>query len=154
MDYTGITEELKNIIQPVLDEENIELVELNYFRTRNSSLVRLLVDRRDGGIKLGDCARLNQKIGDILDSIDVLKERYVLEVSSPGLDRPLKTKNDFLRCIKRNVKFFLIEVINGKIEIEGIVNNVEDDKVILDIKDGVLVIPFINIAKAKQVICD
>lgn len=149
MDFT---QELKEIIRPLLDEEDVELVELSFIRRRNNSLLRLLVDKRKGGISLEDCARLNQRLGELLDTRNAIQDRYVLEVSSPGLDRPLKTKNDFLRCLGQKVKFFLNEAINGKIEIDGVINKVEDEAVIIDTREGALGIPLSRINKAKQII--
>lgn len=152
MDYAGLTDELKEIIQPVLDEDNIELVELSFVRGRGNSLLRLLVDRRDGAINIGDCARLNRKLLDLLDTRNIIQDSYVLEVSSPGLDRPLKTKNDFLRCLGKEVKFFLNEAINGKIEIDAVICKVEDESVIIDTGVRSLRIPLSKVAKAKQVV--
>lgn len=149
---TGLTEELKKIIMPSLEEEGIELIELNFVRTGDSSLVRLLVDKKEGAINLGDCARLNQKIGGVLENNEILQDRFILEVSSPGLDRLLKTKGDFLRRVNKNVKFFLKEQINGRIEQEGVVINIEDEAVVIKNKDGNLLIPLSVINKAKQII--
>ncbi len=152
MDYTGFTDELKGIIQPVLDQDNIELVELTFARGRGNSLLRLLVDRRDGAISVEDCARLNRRLGDLLDERNVIQGSYLLEVSSPGLDRPLKTKNDFLRCVGKQVKFFLNEAINGKIETDGVISKVEGESVIIDTGAGALAIPLSKIIKAKQAV--
>ncbi|MFH1441241.1 MAG: ribosome maturation factor RimP [Candidatus Omnitrophota bacterium] len=154
MDYKTSTEELKKIVMPSLEEEGLELIELNFVRTGDTSLVRLLVDKKEGGINLGDCARLNQKIGAVLENNEILQGRFILEVFSPGLDRPLKTKGDFLRCINKNknVKFFLREQINGKIEQEGVVIDVQDEAVVIENKDGNLLIPLSIINKAKQII--
>lgn len=152
MDYTEFTEELKKIILPFLEEEGAELVELNFIRMRGKSLLRLLVDRKCGGISLGDCSRLNQKIGQALDAADTIKESYVLEVSSPGLDRPLKTKNDFLRCLNKKVKFFLKQAMDGKIEIDARVDRAEDEAVVVDMEGKTQEIPLSNIIKAKQII--
>ena len=115
-------------------------------------MLKLLVHRRDGGISLGDCASLNQRLGDLLDTHNIIQGSYVLEVSSPGLDRPLKTKNDFLRCLDKEVKLFLNEAINGKIEIDGVIYKVKDELVIIDTRDGTLQIPLSKIVKAKQII--
>lgn len=152
MDYREPAEELKKIILPLLEEEGAEIVELNFIRMRGKSLLKLLVDRKCGGISLGDCSRLNQKIGEALDAADTIKESYVLEVSSPGLDRPLKTKNDFLRCINKKVKFFLCQPVNGKIEINARVDRAEDEAVVVDIEGKTQEIPLSNIIKAKQII--
>lgn len=152
MDYVALTEDLKRIIQPILDEELAELVDLSYLRINNNHLLRLLVERKNGGINLGDCVRISKKIESVIDALDIIKDGYALEVSSPGLDRPLKTINDFLRNKNKRVKFFLKEPINGRIESEGLVNDAVDDKVIIDTADGFLEIPLLNIAKAKQII--
>ncbi len=152
MDDAAFTDELKKSLQPILDENEIELVELISVRTKKALLLRLLVDRRDGGISLGDCAQLNQKIRDYLDTTNVAGPDYLLEVSSPGIDRPLKTRKDFLRCINRRVKFFLKESINGKIEVIGIVAGVECDNVNINAGGRFLQVPLGNILLGKQVI--
>lgn len=150
MDYKAFTEELRTIIMPLVENEGLELVELSFVKTGNTSLIRLLVDKKEGGISVGDCARLNSKIGFVLETNETIKDRYIMEVSSPGLDRPLKTKNDFLRCIGRDVKFFFKEPINGKMEVEGEVRNANEDSVDIDINGVLLEIPLLSITKAKQ----
>ena len=152
MDYRGLVENLKEIILPALEEENIELVELSFVKAGGRSILRLLVDKKGGGVNLQECARLNEKIGSLLDTQDVIKDRYILEVFSPGVDRPLVTKSDFLRCINRKVRFFLRESIDGKIELEGVIIKVEDDSVYIDIEGNHLQIPLSEITKAKQVV--
>jgi ribosome maturation factor RimP len=81
-----------------------------------------------------------------------LQQRYILEVSSPGLDRPLKSRNDFLRCINRKVRVFLNEPINGKSELEGVITEVKDDSVYIVINTESIEVPLSKVAKAKQVI--
>jgi ribosome maturation factor RimP len=87
----------------------------------------------------------------MLDENEFIDNRYILEVSSPGLDRPLVTKNDFLRCLKKRVRFFLTEPINGKPEWEGAILKADDEAVYVDIGEE-LVIPLSKINKAKQII--
>jgi len=152
MELNDFGEELKKVIIPALEEENIELVELNFVRRHGSVSLRLLIDIREGGICIGDCARINSKLGNILDTHNLIEERYVLEVSSPGLDRPLKTKNDFLRCLNKEVKIFLKEPINGKIEFQGAVTGAQEDCVVIDSAGQVLRIALTNITKGKQVL--
>jgi len=152
METKEFAEELKKIILPALEEEHIELVELNFVRRHGSAFLRLLVDRMEGGISIGDCARLNSKLGNMLEERSLIEERYVLEVSSPGLDRPLKGKKDFLRCLNKQVKVFLNEPINGKIEFEGSVMRVQEEIVVIDNAGEILEIAFVNITKGKQVV--
>jgi ribosome maturation factor RimP len=152
MDYAAFTEDLKKALQPILDEEAIELVELVSVRTRKNLLLRLLVDRIDGRISLGDCTKLNNKLRDYLDTTNIAGPDYILEVSSPGADRPLRVKKDFLRCLNREVKIFLNEAINGKIEVTGIIVNVGEDNVGIDVKGRIMEVPLANISSGKQVI--
>lgn len=152
MSYQEISENLKKIILPFLEEEGMVLVELRLMRTGQGRVLRLLVDKREGGINLQDCARLNEKIGSLLDTQDIIKERYTLEVSSPGVDRDLLRKDDFSRCVNRRVRVFLNESINGKMEIEGWINRVDGELVYIEIAGEIIEIPLPKIVKARQVV--
>jgi len=152
MDRYALSEELRNIFQEFLGAKDLDLVELIYRYEGRDLFLRILVDKPEGGITLGECANLNKEISMILDEKDILQQRYILEVSSPGLDRPLRTKNDFLRCMKRPVKFFLKEPIHGQWEREGVITKVGDDSVSIDTDDEVVEIPLSRVAKARQII--
>jgi len=151
MEYQVFSEDLKKLISPLLEEGDIELVELNFVRLPGRSILKLLVDRKTGRISLDECARLNAKISSLLDAQDIIKEGYILEVSSPGLDRPLKEKQDFSRCIDKKVRLFFSEPINGKFEVEGIIGRVTDESVYIDTVAGMVEIPLSRIRKAKQI---
>jgi len=152
MDRQEVINELRIIIGDFLKNQNLDLVDLIYRYEGRDLVLRLMVDKPEGGITLGECACLNNEISRILDEKDILQQRYVLEVSSPGLDRPLKTKNDFLRCINKTVRFFLNEAINGRLELDGIITEVRDDSVYIDISGKTLEVPLSKITKAKQII--
>lgn len=152
MDDIVLEEEIKKIIMPILEGQGIDMVELHLIKGRNASIVRLLADRPCGGISIGDLAYLNRKIGEVLETSALIKDNYDLEVFSPGLDRPLKTKSDFSRCINKQVKFFLREAIHGKIEIQGGIEKVGEEAVSLKVGDDILDLPLSNISMAKQVI--
>src|SRR5687767_14065925 len=85
---------IRSIAEPILAQESIELVDLIYNRHGRFTTVRLLVDKV-GGITIQECTHLNRVVGTALDEANVITESYTLEVSSPGLDRPLSTKRDF-----------------------------------------------------------
>lgn len=152
MDRQEIIAQLQNIIDDYLKIQGLHLVDLIYRHEGRDLIVRILVDRPEGGITVGECSELNNRITSLLDEKDILQTRYILEVASPGLDRPLKTKNDFLRCTNKRVRFFLNEPINGKIELEGLISKVENDSVYIESKNEIIEIPLIKINKAKQVI--
>ena len=151
MDRQEVINELRIIIGDFLKNQNLDLVDLIYRYEGRDLILRLLVDKPEDGITLDECAYLNNGISVILDEKDILQQRYVLEVSSPGLDRPLKTKNDFLRCINKTARFFLNEPINGRLELEGIITGVRDDSVYIDISGQTLEVPLSKITKAKQI---
>jgi len=152
MDRQEIIAQLQNIIDDYLKIQGLHLVDLIYRHEGRDLIVRILVDRPEGGITVGECSELNNRITSLLDEKDILQTRYILEVASPGLDRPLKTKNDFLRCTNKRVRFFLNEPINGKIELGGLISKVENDSVYIESKNEIIEIPLIKINKAKQVI--
>lgn len=144
--------ELEKILGDFLGSQGLELVELVYRFEGRYTVLRVLVDRPEGGITIGECARLNNQISDILDEKNIIQERFALEVCSPGLDRPLKKKSDFIRSLNRRVKFFLSVPVHGKIEIEGQVIRVNDQSVAVDAAGGTVEIDFNIINRAKQVI--
>ena len=152
MQRCEIINELRNIIADYLKISGLELIDLLYRYEARNFILMVLVDKPEGGISLGECAELNTQIGLILDEKDILQERYILEVSSPGLDRPLETKNDFLRCRNKDVRLFFKELINGKMELEGIIDTADEDAVYISVEDKAVTIPLSKITKAKQVI--
>lgn len=152
MDRQAIISQLGPVIVGYLESQCLELVDL-IFRYEGGGLVlRILADKPGGGISLDECARLNREISLILDEKDILKGRYLLEVASPGLDRPLATKKDFLRCINKGIRFFLREPTGGKLELEGIIKEADDFAVYLQVKGEILKVNIENIAKAKQIL--
>ena len=152
MDRLEIISELENIIGEYLKAQGFELVELSLRHEGLGLILRILADRPEGGITVDECAKLNIQVSNLLEEKDVLQARYILEISSPGLDRPLKSKNDFLRCINRKARFFLNEAVKDKIELEGIINKVENDSVYIQRNSEIIELPLTKINKAKQII--
>lgn len=151
MDKETLIFELKKIVDDYLEARGMVLVDIIYRYEGNSLILRILADKAQGGITLGECTVLNKEIGDILDQGDIVQEKYILEVSSPGLDRPLKTKNDFLRCLKKKARFFFNQAVSGKLELEGVIADVKEDSLSLQAGASVVEIPLSKINKAKQV---
>lgn len=154
MDYQALVENVKAAISGILQDEGIELIELKFLRTPQGQILRLLVDRAGGGINVGECAMLNRRIIELLDKEAIIADDYILEVSSPGLDRPLKTKNDFLRCLNKKARFFLLEPVNGRIEYDGLIEKVEGDSAWINVNTVLLELPIAKIRMAKQILED
>ncbi len=149
MDNQVLIERLQQAIVPVLKDLQAELVELDLVRASGQIIVRLLVDKPGTRINLDECALINHRLGDIIEEQDIIPDRYVLEVSSPGIDRPLKAKSDFARNPGKPVKLFLREAVNGKIEWDGVIRNVSDTEVSVEIKGQAVAIPLSIINKGK-----
>jgi ribosome maturation factor RimP len=99
----GVCEQVGVIAQPILDSKRIELVDIEFLRMGKDAVLRLFIDK-DGGIALEDCADVSRELSAILDVEEIITCNYTLEVSSPGLDRPLKKPEDYLRYVGRLVK--------------------------------------------------
>jgi len=144
--------QLSEIIESYLKEQGVLLVDFNYRREGRNLVLCVLADYPEGGIDIDTCARLNRELGNILEEKNILQEYYILEVSSPGLDRPLKTRADFLRCLKREAVLYLSSPVKERIEWQGIIKAVTEDSVFIDKDGGEIGIPLNIINKAKQVI--
>lgn len=147
----AIIDELKRIIQEFFNTKGFDLVDLIYRYEGRDLVLRVLVDKPERGISLDECAYLNNEIGRIVDEKDIIQGHYILEVSSPGLDRPLRQKDDFLRCVNKKVKFFLSGPINNKLEMDGVINKITAESVYIDINGVIAEIPLSRIKKAKQI---
>lgn len=146
-----ILQQLKEIVLSCLKNNNLELVEINY-SGRARLLLTILIDRPEGGVTIGECALMNNIISKAMEAANILNSSYVLEVSSPGVGRPLKASQDFYRAINRKVRCMLVEPISGKKEIEGLVKEADEESVTLDTNTDEIKILYSNIAKAKQII--
>jgi len=145
-----MVDKIKEIIEPILQEEQVELVEMIYRKEAGRQVLRLLVDK-DNGIQLSDCIKLNEKIGRVLDEGNVIQENYVIEVDSPGIDRPFKVKRDYERAIGRLVRVTLNEKILGKKEYIARLEEISDAGVKIDVKKkGIIEIPFEKIVRARE----
>lgn len=152
MDRQEITGQLESLLAGYIKEQGFTLVDLSCRYEGQGLVLRVLADRPRGGITIDECSCLNQEIIRLLDEQGILSEGYVLEVSSPGLDRPLSGKNDYLRCVSREVRFFLSEPINDKVEYAGTIIDADEDNVYIDNRGENLTLPLVKVRKAKQLI--
>jgi len=145
----SIREELVNLLTPLISSENYELVELQYRREKEGWVLRIFIDK-PGGLTLDDCTKMSEKIGRFLDEKNIIPQRYILEVSSPGLDRPLKKESDFQKFSGRLVKINLYAPMEGERHFLGRLLGIEEGKVKLGISETEIIsIPLENIACAR-----
>ncbi len=141
--------QIRALVEPVLAESSAELVELIMRRHGNQTLVRLLVDKV-GGVTIQDCTRLNRAVGQALEEANLIDERYTLEVSSPGLDRPLISKRDFERAIGEDLDLELTDAAPGKKQLEGMLLSVQEQAVVITTSSGNVTVPFDQIRTARK----
>ena len=139
---------IENVLTPILQDEHLELVEIEFKPIGKKWLLRIYIDK-EGGVTIADCERVNRELGRTLDIEDFIEHPYMLEVSSPGLTRPLKTMEDFARYRGRSCKIVTTEQIYGKNEFRGEIVNTTEEKVEIKGKIDVFTIPLCAIKKAN-----
>jgi ribosome maturation factor RimP len=143
-----IIEKIESMLNPILAEESIELVELEFKPAGKRWALRIFIDK-EGGVTLADCEKVNRELGRILDVEDFIDHPYTLEVSSPGLTRRLRKREDFARYKGKLCKIVTNERIDDKTEFSGKIVDVTDDKVEIKGKIDVFTIPLCAIKKAN-----
>jgi len=113
-----------------------------------------MAERPEGGIEIEDCAKISRAVSAVLDVEDPIAGEYVLEVSSPGIDRPLTRLKDFERAAGHEAKVETVEAIDGRRRFKGVLEGVEDDEVLLAIPEGTIGLAFELIGDAKLVLTD
>lgn len=115
---TSYRERIRELIEPLVEAEGMELVEVECLRMKSRWLVRIYIDKEEG-VTLDDCAEISHLAGDVLDVHNIPRGPYVLEVSSPGLDRPLTRDKDFLTYRGSAVEIRLSEPFKGRKNFRG-----------------------------------
>ena len=134
-----IAEKVRELIEPVLNSLQIELVELKYVKEGKNWVLKIFIDSPHG-VDLDMCTMVSERVSDILDEADPISDAYFLEVSSPGAERPLNGPDDYKKAVGKNVRMTTYESINGKSVFEGVLESVEEDHVTVNIKDKTKVI--------------
>jgi ribosome maturation factor RimP len=143
-----IIESVKELAEGYLREHGIELVDVVYRREQNGMVLRVLVDTPTG-IRLSECETLNNFLSEALDRENSIDEHYTLEVSSPGLDRPMKTDKDFQRAIGKKLEIATYEPIDGRRAHEGRLMGMDRANVVIEGGGISVVIPKAKIAMAR-----
>lgn len=145
--------EIENIIKPVIETLGFELWGIDFFGSMRPALLRIFIDRAQGYISLDDCTRVSRELSAVLDVEDLIAGSYKLEVSSPGLERPLFKIEHFRRFIGQDVQIRLFAPENGRRKFSGTIKDVKDDTVIIttieDNTERVFVLPIEKIEKAN-----
>ena len=145
---------LRQILGAVIESMGYELVGVEFHRHRSNALLRVYIDKQSdnkSGIDLDDCQRVSHQISGVLDVEDPIPCRYTLEVSSPGLDRPLFEAKHFSNFAGHRVQINLAMSLNGKKKYIGLLKGIKDGDVIVEIEGAELSVPLERIEKARLV---
>lgn len=129
-----IEHRVESLVMPIIEEGNFELVDVEYVKEGSNFYLRVFADK-EGGINIDDCVLISRALEVKLDEEDFIPDAYILEVSSPGLGRPLKKEKDFKRSIGKDVDIKLFKAVDQQKEFTGVLKNYTADEIVLDI-DG------------------
>ena len=135
LDAEAFLARIEAVVSPVLEEQGLQLVDLQWRREARRWVLRLFVDK-PGGAGIADCQRLSHEAGDVLDVSGLIAESYDLEVSSPGLDRELRTNREFAWAIGKDVRCWVREPVEGRVEFAGRLEAAGPDRLAIAAPDG------------------
>jgi ribosome maturation factor RimP len=147
---------LVEILDPVAEAAGYEIVRLRLMGSDHARRLQIMAETPDGEMNVEDCAKLSRAVSEILDAADPIKGEYTLEVSSPGVDRPLTRLKDFVTYEGFEAKIELDRVAEGRKRFRGTLVGVEDDNVAIDLEgeEETALVPFAWIIEAKLVLND
>ncbi|MDF2790208.1 ribosome maturation factor RimP [Neobacillus sp. 3P2-tot-E-2] len=147
-----VTEVVEELTQPILQELELELVEIEFVKEGKNWFLRVYIDK-ENGVDIEDCGIVSERLSEKLDELDPITQNYFLEVSSPGAERPLKKAKDFEKSIGKNVFIKTYEPIDGEKGFEGKLLDYDGQTVKVEIKiktrKKIIEIPFEKVASAR-----
>ncbi|MGR3545869.1 MAG: ribosome maturation factor RimP [Roseovarius sp.] len=149
----AIDRRLAEIITPVIEDLGYELVRVRLMGGQYHTL-QIMADKPEGGIEVDDCATISTAVSAVLDVEDPLTDAYTLEVSSPGIDRPLTRLKDFEMFEGYEAKIETTELIDGRRRFKGVLAGVEGTEVLINVEEGTIGLEFDWLSDAKLVLTD
>ncbi|AOM83147.1 ribosome maturation factor RimP [Salisediminibacterium beveridgei] len=147
-----VTQKVEQLVQPILDELNLELVDIEFVKEGKNWFLRVFIDGPEG-IGLDDCSTVSEQLSKSLDSTDPIDQAYYLEVSSPGAERPLKKANDIAKAVGKNVHVSTYAPLDGEKVFEGRLLSFDGELLVIEqkVKTQKLekTIPYDKVAKAR-----
>lgn len=145
----NIAEYAENLLLPAAEQENIEIVDIEYVTEDQQKVLRIFIDAQEG-VNIDLCTKMSRLFGEKLDQDDKIKEHYILEISSPGIDRILKKEKDFNRFKGFRIKVNTVNAINGQRHFKGNLVAAGNSKIVIDdLTNKIVEIEISNIIKAQ-----
>lgn len=145
-----IRKQVADLVEAVLDEMGFELVDVEFLAKQSRWVLGLYIDK-PGGVTIDDCAQVSREIGYLIDVKDVIDHEYVLEVSSPGLNRPLKKERDFRWARGKRVKVKMLAPLEGRRNFTGTLKNFEAGTLYVEMEGGLVALPWREVDKARVI---
>jgi ribosome maturation factor RimP len=146
----SISEQVAGLVERSLADMGFELVDVEYLSMHGKWILRLYVDK-EGGVTLDDCATVSREIGDLIDVKDIIIHEYILEVSSPGLNRPLKKEKDLKDAIGKKIKVKTVTPVEGRRNYIGYLRDFEEGILYMELESGRVHLPWKDVVKANLV---
>ena len=143
--------ELKQLLGPVVEALGCELWGLELQTGGKTKLLRIYIDRAEDGIGVDDCERVSRQASAVLDVEEAINGEYILEVSSPGMDRPLYELNQYEQCIGEDISLRLRFPYEGRRNFKGRLTGIDNDEIVLVVTDHEFLFPVEGIEKANVV---
>jgi ribosome maturation factor RimP len=146
---SSIVKRIWEIAEPLVADEGLEVVDIDYRREGTGMMLRLYLDRDEGGVTLDELAPVSRQLGNVIEVNDVIPGSYTLEVSSPGLNRRLRRPKHFQRFVGKRVRVRTVEHHAGRRSFLGPLRSVGEDGIEVEVEDGVRFIRFEDISQAN-----
>ena len=145
-----LTDKLEALLAPVVERLGYELVDLEFTGAGKGSVLRVFIDS-DDGVTLDDCAKVSDQVSGVLDVEDPIPGEYNLEISSPGLDRPLNRVTHYTRYAGAEIKVKMVKGYPGRLRLKGVLEGIEDEQVLLAVDGEMHRLPLDKIESARLV---
>ena len=145
-----IRERVFSLIEPMLEDFGFELVEVEYLTMQGRWILRLYIDK-EGGVTIDDCVDVSRDLGDIIDVKEIIDHEYVLEVSSPGLNRPLRKEKDFIKMIGSRIKLKMTRDLNGQKNFTGTLKDYNNRIIFLETDGKLIELSFSDVEKSNLI---
>lgn len=153
MSKKGIESSVKKLTEEIIKDSDMELIDIEYVKEGPFKYLKIYIDK-PGGITVDDTADISRVLNKKLDEVDLIKEQYFLEVSSPGVERPFKKEEDYLKNIGNVVEAKFYKLIGGKKSVKGILTEKNENNIVIESGDGAITIELKDLSKINRVIED
>jgi ribosome maturation factor RimP len=146
----SIVQGVSDLVEGILEEMGFELVDVEYIHNLGRWILRLVIDK-EGGVTIDDCAKVSNELGDLIDVKNFIDHSYALEISSPGLDRPLKKEKDVLKAMNKKIKLKMLTPVEGRRNYSGYLRDFENGMLHVEIETGLVALPWSEVDKANLI---